>query len=285
MRINIFKTLLFFTLILVPIRFLKAQENIDADNCKDHLFFNRIEKFYISECKQNYNEYEFTIGEDKTQTFEGTVTEIQYSYSGPDEPNLPSKLQVVKNYESAILKMGGKKIYSSTLENGGFTGATFYFKKDGSEYWLGIYNLKNNPVNEFTFILLKKEVMIQEIKGNEMFDKINGNESLILYITFETGKSTIKIESQSIINELYKMLVENPTLNIVIEGHTDDVGNSTTNKILSKQRAENLKNELNIKGISLERISTVGYGQEKPIADNKLEEGRAKNRRVVIRKV
>ena len=143
MKTNILKSFLLMTIIIVPFGLLKAQDNLDAENCKDHPFFNRLDKFYIAECKQNYSEYEFTIGEDKIQTFEGTVTEILYSFTGLDESNLPSKLQVVKNYENAILKMGGKKIYSSTSANGGWIGATFYYQKDGADYWLGIYNIKN----------------------------------------------------------------------------------------------------------------------------------------------
>ena len=118
-----------------------------------------------------------------------------------------------------------------------------------------------------------------------MFDKMNANESLILYINFETGKSAIKAESQNIINELYKMLIENPTLKIVIEGHTDNVGNSTSNQLLSEQRAENVKSVLIKKGISAERIKSVGYGQEKSITENKSEDGKAKNRRVEIKKL
>jgi OmpA-OmpF porin, OOP family len=279
-----FKKNLLAIILIASCGMLYAQDNVDAENCKDHPFFNRLEKFYIADCKENYNEYEFTVGEDKTQTFEGTVTEILYSFSGSDETNLPSKLQVVKNYESAILKMGGKKIYSRTSQSDEWIGATFHLLKDGNEYWLGIYNLKNNPVNEFTFVLLKKEVMKQEIEANEMFDKINIGEALTLYINFETGKSSILTDSQNIINELYNMLSENLTLKIIIEGHTDNVGKAITNKLLSEQRAESVKDVLVKKGISQERIQTVGYGQEKPIAENTSESGKAKNRRVEIKK-
>jgi outer membrane protein OmpA-like peptidoglycan-associated protein len=256
----------------------------DAENCKDHHLFNRLPKFYINSCKENYNEYEFIVGNEKTQTLEGTVTEIIYSYDGEYGPNLPSKLQVVKNYENAIIKMGGTKIYSRTTNDGNWTGATFYLQKDNNEYWLGIYNLINDPVDQYSFILLKKERMKQEITANEMFEKVNSGNALVLYINFETGKSTIKSESQSIVEELYTMLKNNPALNIIIEGHTDNIGNSTSNKTLSEQRAASVKTALVNKGISADRIKTVGYGQDKPIADNSTEDGKAKNRRVEIKK-
>ncbi len=256
----------------------------DAENCKDHEFFNRLTKFYIMDCKQNYNEYEFTIGNEKTQTVEGTITEITYGYDGEYGPDLPSKLQVIKNYENAIVKMGGTKVYSRSTNDGGWTGATFRFAKDNNEYWLGIYNLNNDPVDQYSFILLTKEGMKQEITATEMFEKLNSGNSLLLYINFDTGKSSIKAESQSIVDELYTMLKNNPELKIVIEGHTDNVGNPASNQALSEQRAASIKTALVNKGISPDRIKTVGYGQDKPVAGNDTEDGKAKNRRVEIKK-
>ncbi len=256
----------------------------DADGCKDNPFFNRLSKYYIQECIENYNEYEFVTGNNKTQTLEGTLTKILYTYDGPFGPSLPSRLQVIKNYENAILKMGGKKIYSKATDNGGWTGATFHLQKDGNEYWLGIYELNNDPVDQFTFILLTKEGMKQEIQANEMFEQINAGNTLTLYINFETGKSTVKSESQNIVDELYKMMKENNSLKISIEGHTDNVGNKTSNQKLSEQRAESVKSALVSKGISEDRIKTTGYGQDKPIADNSTKDGKAKNRRVEVKK-
>lgn len=80
------------------------------------------------------------------------------------------------------------------------------------------------------------------------------------------------------------MLSANPTLKIIVEGHTDNVGSSPSNKTLSEQRALSVKTALVNKGIPAERIEAVGYGQDVPVADNSTEEGRTKNRRVEIKK-
>lgn len=280
MRKSIFTTAM-ITAMTLTANFSFAQTE-DSENCKDHEFFNRLPKYFIQECKENYNEYEFIIGNEKSQTIEGTITEILYTYDGPFGPTLPSKLQVIKNYENAILKMGGTKVYSKTT--GGWTGATFRLAKDDKEYWLGIYNLTNDPVDQYSFILLTKEGMKQEITANEMFEKVNSGTALALYINFDTGKSTIKSESQNIVEELYTMLKNNPTLKITIEGHTDNAGNPASNKTLSEQRAASLKTALVNKGISADKIKTAGYGQDKPVAENSTEEGKAKNRRVEIKK-
>lgn len=257
----------------------------DAEGCEDHPFFNRLENYYISDCTENYDEYEFMMSDDKIQTLEGTVTKIIYYYDGPFGPNLPSRLQVIKNYENAVAKMGGKKIYSRITDDGGWTGATFHLQKDGSEYWMGIYDLFNNPVDQVTLVLLKIEGMKQEITANEMFKKINSGDTLTLYINFETGKSVIKSESQNLVEELYQMMNENPSLKISVEGHTDNVGNKASNQSLSENRAASLKTALVSKGISGDRINTTGFGPDKPLADNSTEDGKAKNRRVEIKKV
>lgn len=272
-------------LIMFCVTSLLFAQEMDAEGCKDHPFFNRLENYYIDGCKENYNEYEFMMGNDKTQILEGTLIDILYTYDGPFGPNLPSKLQVIRNYENAIAKMGGQKVYSRTTDDGGWTGATFHLQKDGSEYWLGIYDLINNPVDQFTFVLLTVEGMKQEITANEMFEKINSGLPITLYINFETGKSAIKSDSENIVEELYQMMNENPDLKILVEGHTDNVGNKSSNQSLSEKRAASLKTALVTKGISSSKIETVGFGQDQPLADNSTDEGRAKNRRIEIKKI
>lgn len=272
-------------LIMFCVTSLLFAQEMDAEGCKDHPFFNRLENYYIDGCKENYNEYEFMMGNDKTQILEGTLIDILYTYDGPFGPNLPSKLQVIRNYENAIAKMGGQKVYSRTTGDGGWTGATFHLQKDGSEYWLGIYDLINNPVDQFTFVLLTVQGMKQEITANEMFEKINSGLPITLYINFETGKSAIKSDSENIVEELYQMMNENPDLKILVEGHTDNVGNKYSNQSLSEKRAASLKTALVTKGISSSKIETVGFGQDQPLADNSTDEGRAKNRRIEIKKI
>ena len=81
------------------------------------------------------------------------------------------------------------------------------------------------------------------------------------------------------------MRTENATLKISVEGHTDNVGNATLNRILSENRAKAVMNYLVTKGINTTRLTSKGWGQTKPIADNSTEEGKAKNRRVELVKI
>lgn len=85
-----------------------AQE--DAEGCKDHPLFSRMPNFYLYECSENYAALDLHIGPEKVQTHEGNRTHIDYRFN---EGKNPSWLQVTRNYENAITKLGGKKIYSN----------------------------------------------------------------------------------------------------------------------------------------------------------------------------
>ncbi len=78
------------------------------------------------------------------------------------------------------------------------------------------------------------------------------------------------------------MMKENPTLKISFEGHTNNVVTPQSNQTLSENRAKAVMDAIISKGIDKNRLSSKGWGQTKPIADNKTEEGKAKNRRVEI---
>jgi OmpA-OmpF porin, OOP family len=73
-----------------------------------------------------------------------------------------------------------------------------------------------------------------------------------------------------------------PNLRVGVEGHTDNTGNPAANKTLSIARAKAVAAAIADAGINSNRLDPVGYGQERPIADNRTEEGRAKNRRVEL---
>ncbi len=115
-----------------------------------------------------------------------------------------------------------------------------------------------------------------------MREELNKTGFVALYINFETGKADIKPESQKIVDQVAEMLKSDDSLNVSIEGHTDNVGTAAFNKTLSANRAKSVMNAIVARGIEKSRLSAKGWGQEKPVGDNKTEEGRAMNRRVEI---
>jgi outer membrane protein OmpA-like peptidoglycan-associated protein len=98
-------------------------------------------------------------------------------------------------------------------------------------------------------------------------------------ITFATGSWELNANSRRELDRITKLLNDHPTLKIEIAGHTDNVGTAKKNMELSLKRAKAVHNYLIAKKIPEKRFIAKGYGQEKPIADNSTEEGRAKNRR------
>lgn len=101
-------------------------------------------------------------------------------------------------------------------------------------------------------------------------------------IQFETAKAVIRKESFEALEKVVALMKEYPNSKFSIEGHSDNVGSAANNKALSQQRADAVKKYFVDKGISADRLTSIGYGQEKPIAPNTTAEGRAQNRRVEI---
>ena len=101
-------------------------------------------------------------------------------------------------------------------------------------------------------------------------------------LLFDTGGATLKPQSQRRLEPLVQYLLGNTKREIIIEGHTDSIGESETNKRLSLRRADTVKEFLIIRGVNPTRIETRGFGEEVPVASNTTNAGRSLNRRVEI---
>jgi OOP family OmpA-OmpF porin len=99
-------------------------------------------------------------------------------------------------------------------------------------------------------------------------------------VFFDTNKATIKKKSFALLNDVARALTDYPTIKVRIEGHTDSQGNDKHNKKLSQKRADSVRKYLIGKGIDADRMVSIGYGEDVPIADNRTKAGRAQNRRV-----
>jgi OmpA-OmpF porin, OOP family len=102
-------------------------------------------------------------------------------------------------------------------------------------------------------------------------------------LVFETGSATLKPESQAQLNNIAAILTSCPNVHLEIAGYTDNVGSAEPNLRLSRNRANSVVAQLVGKGVSPDRLTARGYGEEYPVADNAAEEGRAQNRRVAVR--
>jgi OOP family OmpA-OmpF porin len=106
---------------------------------------------------------------------------------------------------------------------------------------------------------------------------------LLKDVFFETGASTLLPASFAALDRLAETLLRHPQRRARIEGHTDNTGNVESNRRLSSERAAAVAEYLIGRGVAAHRLEAVGYGADRPIADNAGEEGRALNRRVEVR--
>lgn len=153
----------------------------------------------------------------------------------------------------------------------------------------GIYKLEL-PVGTYTTIVTSEgyitqtaPIIIEKDKAQEKnFYLVKKGMAITLRgIYFDFNKATIKPISYPILDSAAQILKDNPKIIVEIQGHTDDIGSAEYNKKLSLRRAQAVVNYFVQKhGIDIKRLKAIGYGEEKPIADNTTEEGRALNRRV-----
>jgi OOP family OmpA-OmpF porin len=253
----------------------------DAEGTKDVPYFTRMPGFYMNETNnREFDSYQFFDGK-KLVTVEGAV--YQTTYQQKENVRQVSDLQIRRNFLTAIKNMGGTIVSEAEYDEFPDTRAgtvilTGKVIKGSKELWVEVW-----PGNgSYTLTVVEKQAMKQEISATDMLDALNKDGYVALDIHFDTGKSTIRDESRPIIGQIVELLKGNADLKLSIEGHTDNVGDAKSNKTLSEQRARSVMDAITQAGVDRARLSAVGYGQERPVADNRTEEGRAKNRRVEL---
>jgi len=251
---------------------------------KDTPYFTGMPNYKITDATdQEFADYRFFNGKNCT-TVEGKKHYRAYTLKGGVKQ--ASELQISRNYANAVKNMGGTIVFegecsgADCAENCGYRMMVGKVIKGGSELWVEIVPF--NDGGDYYLTVIAKEAMKQDVTASSMLDALNREGHVALYINFDTGKSIIKAESKPIIEQIVQMMKSNPGLKISVEGHTDNVGSPKSNKTLSDERAKSVVSAIVAQGIDAKRLSALGHGQDKPIADNKTEEGRAKNRRVEL---
>ncbi|MFZ1330322.1 MAG: OmpA family protein [Chitinophagaceae bacterium] len=147
-------------------------------------------------------------------------------------------------------------------------------------------------VNRKGYLFFSDNFLMADRSPDSIYEKniallpIETNASIVLKnIFFDVNKFELKPASQAELDKLIQLLLDNPSLKIEISGYTDNVGKPADNLLLSNNRAKAVVNYLVSKNISPQRLTAKGYGETKPLADNKTEDGRALNRRTQMKVV
>lgn len=247
----------------------------DAANCKDHPLLSRLPDYWIESCVQKqFDAYKFAVGKGQNSV-EGQFWNIRYQ---PPRglTSKPSTLQVLRNVENAIKKVGGTVLASDSSKE------TLKLEHDGKELWVEVWA---DYTGKYILTIVEKAAMAQEITANaDAFAsglKATGHIA-VDGIYFDTGKADLKPESQNAIGEIVKLLKADGALKVFVVGHTDNVGGVDANMKLSADRAQAVVLALQKNGIQTSRLKSFGNGPYSPIASNDQETGRAKNRRVEL---
>jgi len=257
----------------------------DVGGSKDHPLLTRYPDSFIAEYEKNFNAVEFVVGakvgDPVKKAVEGDATTLLYFHKKPDRQ--PSALQILRNYQNAVKAIGGEVVYERLPKEGDGGETTLKVATGGKEVWVRVEpGIFSAPTQSYKLQVVEVAAMQQVVSANKLLDELNKAGFIALYITFDTAKADLKADGRATVAEIVKMLKSAPTLKISIEGHTDNVGQPAANKALSENRARSVMAAIVAGGIDAKRLSSAGFGQERPIADNRSEDGRAKNRRVEL---
>lgn len=257
----------------------------DAPNAKDHPLLTRYPNSHITEYEKNYNAVEFAVGtqggQPKRQPVEGDATVIRYFHNTPEKQ--PSPLQVIRNYQNAVKGIGGQVVYERLPRDGDGGETTLRVATGGKDVWVRVQpDIFSAPAQSYQLWIVEVAALQQVVTANKLLDELNRNGFIALYINFDTGKADLKADGTATVAEIVKALKAAPQMKVAIEGHTDNVGQPAANKALSEKRAQSVMAAIVAGGVDAKRLVAAGFGQEKPVADNRTEEGRAKNRRVEL---
>jgi outer membrane protein OmpA-like peptidoglycan-associated protein len=147
-----------------------------------------------------------------------------------------------------------------------------------------------SAINERTVAVVEilegkaREQKMVTVSSGEMAQAISSGGRVALYgLYFDFNKADVKPESHPTLEQVARLLKESPSLKLLVVGHTDNVGSFSSNTELSHRRAASVVSALSTRfGIGKDRLTPFGVSYASPVASNKTEDGRAKNRRVEL---
>ncbi len=250
----------------------------DAKGCKDPSILSRMTGCWILRCAvQEYNVHAMPISNKapRTQNVEGAYERVEYGC-----PAGSSAIQMYRNAENALRAKGYQIVYTDNYFNARFT----LTGRQGPQ-WITFYA----SGTDYQVIAVKQKALEQTMQAANaagFAEQINQTGRVSVYgINFDTGKATIRPDSEKVLAELLTLMQKQPDWAFVVAGHTDNVGSDTINLPLSRQRADAVVAWLAAKGVDRSRLVGAGFGSKRPLADNSSEDGRAKNRRVDLVKL
>lgn len=291
-----------------------AGKSKDVKGSKDHSMVSRFKGATIATYKyRDYEEFDAAIGPYEGNGFPTTTLKGRYTHIGYMNPAKVSVAAVYISYTKALHSAGFTDVFKCKARKECGHWFPLYFTRhignvyapdslndDSVRYLLSklsrpegdVYALLYVYSNTYgsvrtSLVVVESEPLkdnLVKVDADAMAKALADSGRIALYgIYFDTNKSTVKANSKPVLTEIAKLLEKDKKLKLVIVGHTDNKGNMKHNMKLSKSRANSVVNTL-VKnhGIKANRLKHWGVGFLSPVATNRTEPGRAKNRRVEL---
>jgi OOP family OmpA-OmpF porin len=260
--------LLLFLATPILLHVCKAQ---DAKGCKDSRLISRFPGSVIVSCVDKADEpFSFTMGSKPPKKIEGEFHRIEYHF-----PDSATKAEVVHHMNTALRNAG----YTFDYDSGDYGDFTVHKGKT----WIQIEIGGGGGILETIVVEkhLKQEVVSD---ASALLSGLSSNgHAVVDGILFDAGKAEVKPESAPALEEIAKLLKQDPKLKLYVVGHTDNVGALAGNIELSQRRASAVVQVLTGKyGVAANRLQAFGNGPYAPLSSNDSEDGRALNRRVEL---
>jgi outer membrane protein OmpA-like peptidoglycan-associated protein len=231
--------------------------------------------------KTNYDEVSFDVANGAgTKPVKVRGYHYKMIYDLPSDRHI-SGLESQLNYRAALKDLGAQILYADPSGNPGET--TARINDGGKTVWISV--ISNAAVTVDTLEEKPFQLSVKPPQVADMKTALDRDGRITLYVNFDFNKATLKPDAAPIIAQIVALLKANPNLKLSIDGYTDDVGLHDYNVKLSQARAATVVAALEAQSIAAPRLTSAGYGPDKPIAPNDTDAGRAKNRRVELVKM
>ncbi len=268
-----------FAFLLFPalLNILPAFAQADKPGSKDHPLVTRMQNMHIVAYRTNpFDKFSFKVGKGKdVSAVEGKFYEIRYQAN--DKAEAPTPLAILRNHQAALRAVGGSILH----EDNRYT--TLKAAKGGMETWIQVDTAWGRG---YMLTIVEKGQMAQEVTADAAAfgsDLAATGHVAVYGIYFDTNKSEVKPDSKPALEEIAKLLKQDPGMKLKVVGHTDMTGSLEANLKLSQARGEAVVKALvSQHGVAAPRLKGYGVGPLAPVATNGTEEGRAKNRRVEL---
>jgi len=268
--------------------------NVDGDNVIMFLQGGKIIP-YLKNANEDYLPEIFTIEFDVYFKEDNPYRYWLYFYDYKNQSRVPGYLEIYVNgleFGSSNKRYpGADGINWNTNHEGRWRHISVAFTKGKLKVYMddtrliNIPHFEGNPTGFTIRAENNPEKYLKNIRiakgGVKYYDRVLSEGKIIVNgIKFDSNKATLKPESMGPINKIYQLMVDNPSVNFSVEGHTDADGDETNNQTLSEARGKSVMDKLIAMGISSDRLKSNGFGESKPIDNNSTPEGKANNRRV-----